>query len=259
MNLTPASADGATTPRDARVVAGALRRPPDRHGWIPDRRKPPPAGPDRGRGALRRGRRPAPDGHDGRFHLLQLFTRRRNLTTGEGGMATTASDQWADHMRVASLHGMSRGRGRATAARARLATTSCCRASDTHMPDLQAAIGLHQLASIDARHARWRTRIWQRYDAELAGCRWYVRPPCRPAIVTRAISIRSSSTRPSAATRATAPGRATRGRRIDRRPFHGAPSHHVHAQRFGAPAGDVSPTPNRSPTARFCRCPCRRA
>ena len=35
------------------------------------------------------------------------------------------------------------------------------------MSDLQAAIGIHQLAAIDRRHAR-REQIWRAYDAALA-------------------------------------------------------------------------------------------
>ena len=36
------------------------------------------------------------------------FYATKNLTTGEGGMLTTASDDWAAFARVASLHGLSR-------------------------------------------------------------------------------------------------------------------------------------------------------
>src|SRR5262249_37933244 len=36
------------------------------------------------------------------------FYATKNLTTGEGGMLTTASDAWASAARLASLHGMSR-------------------------------------------------------------------------------------------------------------------------------------------------------
>jgi dTDP-4-amino-4,6-dideoxygalactose transaminase len=46
-----------------------------------------------------------------------------------------------------------------------------------NMPDLQAAIGLHQLRSLDLRHV-YRSRIWARYDAGLADL-----PLERPAAV----------------------------------------------------------------------------
>ena len=105
------------------------------------------------------------------------FYATKNLTTGEGGMVTTSNPQAAAFIRTASLHGMSRN------AWARYAPGGTSQ-YDVLMPgfkynmmDLQAAIGLHQLARIDEMHAR-RTSIWQRYDAALAGL-----PLRRPAAV----------------------------------------------------------------------------
>ena len=95
------------------------------------------------------------------------FYATKNLTTGEGGMVTTASDEWADRIRIASLHGMSRGAwsryGRPNTKRYELVLPGF----KYNMPDLQAAIGLHQLASLEQRHAR-REAICCRYDARLA-------------------------------------------------------------------------------------------
>jgi dTDP-4-amino-4,6-dideoxygalactose transaminase len=95
------------------------------------------------------------------------FYATKNLTTGEGGMLTTANDDWAAFARVASLHGMSRD------AWARYANGGSPQ-YDVVMPgykynmmDLQAAIGLHQLASLD-EHWRRRDAIWRRYDEALA-------------------------------------------------------------------------------------------
>jgi dTDP-4-amino-4,6-dideoxygalactose transaminase len=105
------------------------------------------------------------------------FYATKNLTTGEGGMVTTACDAWAERLRIASLHGMSRG------AWARYSRTGAARYDVVlpgfkyNMTDLQAAIGLHQLASLDRRHAR-REQIWRRYDAALADL-----PVERPAFV----------------------------------------------------------------------------
>ena len=53
------------------------------------------------------------------------FYATKNLTTGEGGMVTTASAESAERMRVASLHGMSRDAwARYAATGADAATTS---------------------------------------------------------------------------------------------------------------------------------------
>jgi dTDP-4-amino-4,6-dideoxygalactose transaminase len=105
------------------------------------------------------------------------FYATKNLTTGEGGMLTTAREEWAAFARVASLHGISRD-----------AWTRSEKDSSPHydvvmagfkynMMDLQAAIGLHQLARLE-QHLRRREAIWRRYDEGLAGL-----PVTRPAPV----------------------------------------------------------------------------
>jgi dTDP-4-amino-4,6-dideoxygalactose transaminase len=95
------------------------------------------------------------------------FYATKNLTTGEGGMVTTASPDAAERIRIASLHGMTKNgwsryeRGRAVDYDVLMAGFKC------NMTDLEAAIGLHQLASIDARLRR-REAIARRYDDALA-------------------------------------------------------------------------------------------
>src|SRR5712675_2400401 len=91
------------------------------------------------------------------------FYATKNLTTGEGGMLTTASEEWASFARIASLHGMSRD------AWSRYGSTGSPH-YDVVMPgfkynmmDLQAAIGLHQLKGLEARLRR-REAIWRQYD-----------------------------------------------------------------------------------------------
>lgn len=103
------------------------------------------------------------------------FYVTKNVATGEGGMVLAQSPDAIDRIKILSLHGMSRD--------------AWHRFSDSgykhyhvvepgfkyNMMDLQAAIGLHQLARVEAA---WRRReaIWQRYQAELAGV-----PVGRPA------------------------------------------------------------------------------
>lgn len=96
------------------------------------------------------------------------FYATKNLTTGEGGMVTTSDEKAADYIRVASLHGMDKD------AWARYSPGHSGQ-YDVVMPgfkynmtDIQAAMGIHQLARLDARHAR-RTAIWDAYDTGLAG------------------------------------------------------------------------------------------
>jgi dTDP-4-amino-4,6-dideoxygalactose transaminase len=96
------------------------------------------------------------------------FYATKNVTTGEGGMVVTDSDEMAETIKVRALHGMTRD--------------AWHRFSDTgyrhyqvvfagfkyNMMDLQAAIGLHQLERVEANWRR-RQEIWHRYQRELAG------------------------------------------------------------------------------------------
>jgi dTDP-4-amino-4,6-dideoxygalactose transaminase len=96
------------------------------------------------------------------------FYATKNLTTGEGGMVTTASAEIAERIRTASLHGMTRP------AWSRYERTGHCH-YDVVMPgfkynmtDLSAAIGLHQLTALE-RHLARREAISARYDEAFAG------------------------------------------------------------------------------------------
>lgn len=96
------------------------------------------------------------------------FYATKNLTTAEGGMLTTNDEQWASAARTASLHGMSR------AAWDRYARTGTpdydvvMPGFKYNMPDVLAAIGLHQLARLD-EHWRRREEVCRRYDEAFTG------------------------------------------------------------------------------------------
>src|SRR5688572_22967895 len=94
------------------------------------------------------------------------FYATKNLTTGEGGMLATEREDWASFARVASLHGMSRG-GWARSVDQSPHYDVIMPGYKYNMMDLQAAIGLHQLASLEARLQR-REAIWRAYDDALA-------------------------------------------------------------------------------------------
>jgi dTDP-4-amino-4,6-dideoxygalactose transaminase len=94
------------------------------------------------------------------------FYATKNLTTGEGGMVTTDDAGAAALIRAASLHGMS------SDAWARYGPAGSAH-YDVVMPgfkynmmDIQAAIGLHQLARLERMHQR-RVQICARYDEGL--------------------------------------------------------------------------------------------
>jgi dTDP-4-amino-4,6-dideoxygalactose transaminase len=96
------------------------------------------------------------------------FYATKNLTTGEGGMVTTADERAATFIRTASLHGMSRDGWTGYAPGGSPHYDVVTAGFKYNMMDLQAAIGLHQLARIGIMHAR-REAICARYDDELAG------------------------------------------------------------------------------------------
>ena len=105
------------------------------------------------------------------------FYATKNLTTGEGGMLTTSSDAAAAFVRTASQHGISRdgwSRYRATGAPHYEVLFPGYK---YNMMDLQAAIGLHQLAGLATRMTR-RAAVWAIYDEGLADL-----PLARPAPV----------------------------------------------------------------------------
>lgn len=91
------------------------------------------------------------------------FYATKNVTTGEGGMVTTRHAEAAERMRIASLHGMDRDAWARYAPGARAQYDVRVAGFKYNMMDLQAAIGVHQLARVNSMHAR-RRAITARYD-----------------------------------------------------------------------------------------------
>ena len=89
------------------------------------------------------------------------FYATKNLTTGEGGMLTGSQDL-LDRARVVSLHGMNREAWSRYAAGGKWAYDIVEPGFKYNMSDLQAALGIHQLASLESRLRR-REVIWARY------------------------------------------------------------------------------------------------
>ena len=106
------------------------------------------------------------------------FYATKNLTTGEGGMLTSADGAAIERMRVASLHGLDRDGWSRYAPGAKSDYQVRMAGFKYNMMDLQAAIGLHQLARLDLMQERRRT-LAARYDAGLASLP--LRRPAPPA------------------------------------------------------------------------------
>ncbi len=95
------------------------------------------------------------------------FYATKNLTTGEGGMLTTPSVAAAERIRVASLHGMTRDAWTRYEGFGAVPYDVILPGYKYNMSDVQAAIGLHQLAALD-RHFERREEVTRRYDEAFA-------------------------------------------------------------------------------------------
>ncbi|MFA5907757.1 MAG: DegT/DnrJ/EryC1/StrS aminotransferase family protein [Vicinamibacterales bacterium] len=117
-------------------------------------------------------------GTTGDFSCFSFYATK-NLTTGEGGMLTTSSREGAEYARVAALHGMSRDAWARYGPNGSPHYDVVMPGYKYNMMDLQAAIGLHQLARLGPHLVR-REAIWRMYDEALAGL-----PLTRPAPVAK--------------------------------------------------------------------------
>lgn len=91
------------------------------------------------------------------------FYATKNVTTGEGGMLTTNNDVWADEIRIKSLHGLSRDAWKRYSAEGFQPYEVLYPGYKYNMMDIQAALGIHQLARVEG-NLRVREQYWQMYD-----------------------------------------------------------------------------------------------
>lgn len=104
----------------------------------------------------------------GGYHSAAAFSfyATKNMTTGEGGMVTTSDDALASRIRRLSLHGMSRDAWNRYSEKGSWYYEVTEPGYKGNMTDIQAAIGLHQLARLQGFIAR-RREIAGRYDRRL--------------------------------------------------------------------------------------------
>ena len=91
----------------------------------------------------------------------------KNITTGEGGAVTTNNDEWAQRMKLLRFHGVSRDSFSRASARGSARYDVECVGYKYNMLDLQAALGIHQLAKLDG-FIEARRAIAEQYDAAFA-------------------------------------------------------------------------------------------
>ncbi|MBM3287612.1 MAG: DegT/DnrJ/EryC1/StrS family aminotransferase [Candidatus Eisenbacteria bacterium] len=104
------------------------------------------------------------------------FYVNKNMMTVEGGMVTTDDDEIASWVKIAGLHGMSKDAWKRFGDEGYKHYAVHFPGFKYNMTDIQAAIGLHQLARVEAGWIR-RQEIWNRYQAGLTGLPAFLPPP----------------------------------------------------------------------------------
>jgi len=77
------------------------------------------------------------------------FYAIKNMTTAEGGMITTDDDELAEKMRLLSLHGISKDAWKRYTSEGSWYYEVVCAGYKYNMTDIQAALGIHQLARLE--------------------------------------------------------------------------------------------------------------
>ncbi len=107
------------------------------------------------------------------------FYAGKNMTTGEGGMVTTDDASLADQLKRRRLHGISRDAWKRYTAEGSWYYEVELRGYKCNMADINAAIGIHQLARLDGFHQR-RLELVRLYEELLSPLHGVLRP-CPPA------------------------------------------------------------------------------
>jgi dTDP-4-amino-4,6-dideoxygalactose transaminase len=105
-------------------------------------------------------------GSFGEFGCFSFYVTK-NLVTGEGGMVVAKSEEHASRIKVLALHGMSKDAWKRFGDEGykHYYVIEC--GFKYNMMDLQAALGIHQLARLESSWLR-REEIWGRYQREFA-------------------------------------------------------------------------------------------
>jgi dTDP-4-amino-4,6-dideoxygalactose transaminase len=104
----------------------------------------------------------------GSFDSLCCFSfyANKNLTTAEGGMITLRDEELADRLRMLRLHGLSTDAWKRFGTKSFVPSELETLGFKYNLTDLQASLGIHQLAKLERFHAR-RQELAQRYDEAL--------------------------------------------------------------------------------------------
>ncbi|MDQ3398150.1 MAG: DegT/DnrJ/EryC1/StrS aminotransferase family protein [Deinococcota bacterium] len=94
------------------------------------------------------------------------FYSTKNVVTGEGGMVLTKSEEAINRIKVLGLHGMSKDAWKRYSDEGFKHYQVVEAGFKYNMMDLQAAMGIHQLARVETNWRR-REEIWKRYNEAL--------------------------------------------------------------------------------------------
>ena len=109
------------------------------------------------------------------------FYATKTITTGEGGMATTNNPEWADRMRMMSLHGISKDAWKRYTSEGSWYYEVLYPGYKYNLTDIAAAIGIEQLKKCD-RFFESRRRIASMYNETFADLPEMRRPACGPDV-----------------------------------------------------------------------------
>jgi len=96
------------------------------------------------------------------------FYATKPLAAGEGGMVTTANEEWAERIRILRLHGISRDAWKRYSTGGSWYYEVHEAGYKYNMTDIQAALGISQLRKLDAMR-EMRKRIAERYTKAFSG------------------------------------------------------------------------------------------
>jgi dTDP-4-amino-4,6-dideoxygalactose transaminase len=105
------------------------------------------------------------------------FYATKNLTTGEGGMLVTNNEEVANEIRLKHLHGLSRDAWKRYSEEGFQPYDVVAAGYKYNMMDIQAALGIHQLARLE-ENLKIRERHWQTYDEAFASMEGITTPQC---------------------------------------------------------------------------------
>ena len=107
------------------------------------------------------------------------FYANKTITTGEGGMACTNNGEYADRMRIMSLHGISRDAWKRYTGEGTWYYEIIAPGFKYNLSDIAAAIGIHQVRKANAFHAR-RTELALLYARSLREVEEVILPRVQP-------------------------------------------------------------------------------